>query len=68
MMISEDFGRFLQSIPGAFVFIGNGAGTTEGTAANATSTPSTITPVRTGCDRTECSTRCTITEPSFTSK
>ncbi len=26
MMISEDFGRFLQSIPGAFVFIGNGTG------------------------------------------
>lgn len=26
MMISEDFGRFLQSIPGAFVFIGNGQG------------------------------------------
>lgn len=26
MMISEDFGRFLQSIPGAFVFIGNGDG------------------------------------------
>jgi hippurate hydrolase len=25
MMISEDFGRFLQRIPGAFVFIGNGA-------------------------------------------
>ncbi|WP_245901437.1 M20 aminoacylase family protein [Simplicispira suum] len=24
MMISEDFGRFLQAIPGAFVFIGNG--------------------------------------------
>jgi hippurate hydrolase len=26
MMISEDFGRFLQHIPGAFVFIGNGTG------------------------------------------
>jgi len=26
MMISEDFGRFLQEIPGAFVFIGNGDG------------------------------------------
>ena len=26
MMISEDFGRFLQAIPGAFVFIGNGDG------------------------------------------
>ena len=26
MMISEDFGRFLQHIPGAFVFIGNGEG------------------------------------------
>ncbi|NDY92069.1 M20 aminoacylase family protein [Ideonella livida] len=26
MMISEDFGRFLQELPGAFVFIGNGAG------------------------------------------
>jgi hippurate hydrolase len=26
MMISEDFGRFLQHIPGAFVFIGNGLG------------------------------------------
>mgnify|MGYP000626761555 CR=1 FL=1 len=26
MMISEDFGRFLQTIPGAFVFIGNGDG------------------------------------------
>lgn len=25
MMISEDFGRFLQHIPGAFVFVGNGA-------------------------------------------
>lgn len=24
MMISEDFGRFLQHVPGAFVFIGNG--------------------------------------------
>lgn len=26
MMISEDFGRFLKAIPGAFVFIGNGDG------------------------------------------
>ena len=26
MMISEDFGRFLQHLPGAFVFIGNGCG------------------------------------------
>ena len=25
MMISEDFGAFLQALPGAFVFIGNGA-------------------------------------------
>jgi len=25
MMISEDFGAFLQAVPGAFVFIGNGA-------------------------------------------
>ncbi len=30
MMISEDFGRFLQTIPGAFVFIGNGAGDAPG--------------------------------------
>jgi hippurate hydrolase len=30
MMISEDFGRFLQSIPGAFVFIGNGDGDSPG--------------------------------------
>jgi amidohydrolase len=30
MMISEDFGRFLQSIPGAFVFIGNGDGSGPG--------------------------------------
>lgn len=30
MMISEDFGRFLQSIPGAFVFIGNGDGDDPG--------------------------------------
>lgn len=30
MMISEDFGRFLQAIPGAFVFLGNGAGTEAG--------------------------------------
>ena len=26
MMISEDFGRFLKTVPGAFVFIGNGDG------------------------------------------
>lgn len=25
MMISEDFGAFLTAVPGAFVFIGNGA-------------------------------------------
>ena len=25
MMISEDFGAFLQQVPGAFVFLGNGA-------------------------------------------
>ncbi|MFM2346347.1 MAG: hypothetical protein RL654_1100 [Pseudomonadota bacterium] len=30
MMISEDFGRFLQQVPGAFVFIGNGAGEEPG--------------------------------------
>ena len=30
MMISEDFGRFLQVIPGAFVFVGNGAIDTPG--------------------------------------
>jgi len=30
MMISEDFGRFLKVIPGAFVFIGNGDGTSPG--------------------------------------
>jgi hippurate hydrolase len=30
MMISEDFGRFLQDIPGAFVFIGNGDGDSPG--------------------------------------
>ena len=30
MMISEDFGRFLQTIPGAFVFIGNGDGASPG--------------------------------------
>ena len=29
-MISEDFGRFLQAIPGAFVFIGNGDGDSPG--------------------------------------
>ena len=30
MMISEDFGRFLQVIPGAFVFLGNGDGDSPG--------------------------------------
>lgn len=30
MMISEDFGRFLQCVPGAFVFIGNGDGDEPG--------------------------------------
>lgn len=30
MMISEDFGAFLQRVPGAFVFIGNGAVGTPG--------------------------------------
>lgn len=30
MMISEDFGAFLQVVPGAFVFIGNGATGTPG--------------------------------------
>ena len=30
MMISEDFGRFLQHLPGAFVFIGNGVGDEPG--------------------------------------
>ncbi|MCA0175258.1 MAG: M20 family metallopeptidase [Proteobacteria bacterium] len=30
MMISEDFGCFLQAIPGAFVFIGNGDGNEAG--------------------------------------
>ena len=30
MMISEDFGAFLRVIPGAFVFIGNGAGDEPG--------------------------------------
>jgi len=30
MMISEDFGAFLQAVPGAFVFIGNGATGTPG--------------------------------------
>lgn len=30
MMISEDFGRFLQAIPGAFVFIGNGDDNSSG--------------------------------------
>jgi metal-dependent amidase/aminoacylase/carboxypeptidase family protein len=39
MMISEDFGRFLQHMPGAFVFIGNGAATTP--AARRCTTPAT---------------------------
>lgn len=30
MMISEDFGAFLQKVPGAFVFIGNGDGDSAG--------------------------------------
>jgi len=30
MMISEDFGAFLKVVPGAFVFIGNGAAGTPG--------------------------------------
>jgi hippurate hydrolase len=30
MMASEDFGAFLQAVPGAFVFIGNGAAGTPG--------------------------------------
>ncbi|MES2072986.1 MAG: M20 aminoacylase family protein [Pseudomonadota bacterium] len=30
MMISEDFGAFLQVVPGAFVFIGNGAEAEDG--------------------------------------
>ncbi|CAG9186852.1 M20 aminoacylase family protein [Cupriavidus pampae] len=30
MMISEDFGAFLQAVPGAFVFIGNGESGTAG--------------------------------------
>ncbi|MES2103047.1 MAG: M20 aminoacylase family protein [Pseudomonadota bacterium] len=30
MMISEDFGAFLQAVPGAFVFIGNGADAEDG--------------------------------------
>jgi len=30
MMISEDFGAFLQVVPGAFVFLGNGAEGAEG--------------------------------------
>ena len=29
-MASEDFGAFLQQVPGAFVFIGNGAAGTPG--------------------------------------
>lgn len=30
MMISEDFGAFLQGVPGNFVFIGNGEQAGEG--------------------------------------
>ncbi len=30
MMISEDFGAFLKAVPGAFVFIGNGAADAKG--------------------------------------
>lgn len=30
MMISEDFGAFIQHVPGNFVFIGNGADGQEG--------------------------------------
>jgi hippurate hydrolase len=30
MMTSEDFGRFLQEVPGAFVLLGNGAANTPG--------------------------------------
>jgi hippurate hydrolase len=30
MMTSEDFGRFLQEVPGAFVLLGNGAADTPG--------------------------------------
>ena len=30
MMISEDFGAFLKVVPGAFVFMGNGAADTQG--------------------------------------
>ncbi|MHB2080374.1 hypothetical protein [Pseudomonas asiatica] len=30
MMISEDFGAFIQHVPGNFVFIGNGAEGLEG--------------------------------------
>lgn len=39
MMISEDFGRFLQAIPGAFVFIGNGDGDGDGDGAAAGAVP-----------------------------
>ena len=30
MMISEDFGAFIQKLPGNFVFIGNGSADEEG--------------------------------------
>jgi hippurate hydrolase len=30
MMISEDFGAFLQVVPGNFIFIGNGESAAEG--------------------------------------
>jgi hypothetical protein len=35
MMASEDFGRFLQHLPGAYVFIGNGDGDSPGARAAA---------------------------------
>ena len=44
MMISEDFGRFLQAIPGAFVFIGNGDGDSPG--ACRCTTPATTSTTR----------------------
>ncbi len=30
MMVSEDFGAFLKVVPGAFVFLGNGDGSSPG--------------------------------------
>jgi metal-dependent amidase/aminoacylase/carboxypeptidase family protein len=44
MMISEDFGAFLQAVPGPFVFIGNGAGTRR--AACRCTTPATTSTTR----------------------